>query len=116
MTIEPVYGSGRGLALPVQSELPVARASVSNNKERSIEEKRPDFSDFTNRVAEAQRNLNVMHAMDLHFSVHEASGQTIVRVIDETTGEVVREIPSTEMLNLAAKLDEMIGLIFDQKG
>ena len=57
-----------------------------------------------------------MHAMDLHFSVHEASGQTIVRVVDETTGEVVREIPSTEMLNLAAKLDEMIGLIFDQKG
>jgi flagellar protein FlaG len=116
MTIEPVYGSGRGLALPVQAEPPVARISVSNSSESSVEKAKPDLSDITNRVADAQRNLNVMHAMNLHFSIHEASGQTIVRVVDEATGEVIREIPSSEMLNLAAKLDEMIGLIFDQKG
>jgi len=116
MSIEPVYGSGKSVVLPVQTEVPVARIPVSNSRESSIEEKKPNFSDIANRVADAQRNLNVMHAMDLNFSVHEASGQTIVRVIDETTGEVIREIPSSEMLNLAAKLDEMIGLIFDQKG
>ncbi|UCH01215.1 MAG: flagellar protein FlaG, partial [Deltaproteobacteria bacterium] len=38
------------------------------------------------------------------------------RVMEGSTGEVIREIPPVEILNLAAKLDEMVGLIFDQRG
>jgi flagellar protein FlaG len=40
----------------------------------------------------------------------------MVTVVDESTGKVVREIPSQELLDLAAKIDEMVGMIFDQKG
>jgi uncharacterized FlaG/YvyC family protein len=40
----------------------------------------------------------------------------MVKVMDGSTGQTIREIPPTEVLNLAARLDEMIGLIFDQKG
>ena len=30
--------------------------------------------------------------------------------------EIIREIPSGEFLNLSAKLDEMFGILFDQRG
>ncbi len=54
--------------------------------------------------------------VDLQFSVHEASGQVVVVVREESTGKVIREIPSTEVLNLAAKFDDMVGMLLDKKG
>lgn len=41
---------------------------------------------------------------DLEFSVDEGSGATVVRVIDRTTREVVRQIPSDVALSLARNL------------
>lgn len=40
----------------------------------------------------------------LQFSVDKASGQTIVRVLDATTKEVIRQIPSEEFLAIAERL------------
>jgi flagellar protein FlaG len=78
--------------------------------------KRADLPDLEELAADVQKNLNIMHNVDLQFSVHKASGQIMVTVIDESTGKVVREIPPSEILELAAKMDEMVGMIFDQKG
>jgi uncharacterized FlaG/YvyC family protein len=63
-----------------------------------------------------QSSLNMIHNVDLQFTVHEASGRVMVTVKDATTGKVIREVPPSDILNLASKLDEMIGLIFDEKG
>lgn len=40
----------------------------------------------------------------LQFSVDKASGQTVVRVLDATTKEVIRQIPSEEFLAIAERL------------
>lgn len=40
----------------------------------------------------------------LNFQIHEASGRTIVRVVNPETDEVIRQIPSEEVLNLAAAI------------
>jgi flagellar protein FlaG len=58
----------------------------------------------------------MIHEVDLQFSVHEASGEIMVRVLKESTGEVIREIPPSEMLDLAARLGEMVETLFDQTG
>ena len=63
-----------------------------------------------------QRCLNVIQNVDLEFSVHEASGRVMVIVKEASTGQVIREVPPSDILNLAAKMDEMIGLIFDERG
>jgi hypothetical protein len=34
----------------------------------------------------------------------------------EFTGEAIREIPAFEVLDLAANLGEMVGIVFDQEG
>jgi flagellar protein FlaG len=44
---------------------------------------------------------------ELNFSVDEELGRTIVTVIDEYTGDVIRQIPSEDMLELAKSLAEI---------
>jgi flagellar protein FlaG len=51
----------------------------------------------------------------LQFSVFEETGQTVVRVVDKDTGELVRQIPTKELLELAARLEDMMGILFDKQ-
>ncbi len=58
-----------------------------------------------NRFLESsQRNLN--------FRVDEASGRTVITVVNPETNEIVRQIPPEELLTLARTLREA-GLLFD---
>jgi flagellar protein FlaG len=52
---------------------------------------------------------------DLEFSLDEASGMRVVRVIDRSTKELIRQIPSQEALTIAAALDKLQGLLIRQK-
>jgi flagellar protein FlaG len=54
-------------------------------------------------------------AQNLEFSVDNDTGQTIVKVIDRQTEEVLRQIPSEEMLQIAKALDQLRGVLVNQK-
>ena len=47
----------------------------------------------------------------LAFSVDEDSGSAIVKVMDINSGEIIRQIPSDEALELAQKLQDVKGLL-----
>ena len=113
MLVEPINISGKGLAPPAQER---ASTEAEAPREDAKVEKVPDPSGLTELLSDVQKNLNMIHDLDLQFTVHEATGKTMVKVMDGSTGRVIREIPPSEVLNLAARLDDMIGLIFDQKG
>jgi flagellar protein FlaG len=51
---------------------------------------------------------------NLNFRVDDATGQTVVTVRDATTGDVIRQIPSEEVLRLARSLGESSAALFDQ--
>ncbi len=51
----------------------------------------------------------------LSFSVDEATGKTVIRVIDDGTKQVIRQIPSEEVLKVAARITELLGVLFDEK-
>lgn len=67
----------------------------------------PDISAAVRRLnelmAERQRNLT--------FHVDEASGRTVITVLDATTSKIVRQIPSEEVLALARALELERGLL-----
>jgi flagellar protein FlaG len=50
----------------------------------------------------------------LSFSVNEKLGQVVVKVIDNDTDKVVREIPPSELQRVYERIREAIGLLFDQ--
>lgn len=45
---------------------------------------------------------------DLNFSVDEATGRVVVKVINSTTDEVIRQIPSEEMLAISRHILESL--------
>ncbi|MCK4818643.1 flagellar protein FlaG [bacterium] len=116
MRVEPITASVKSEAPAVQARLPAEQATNQKDKEVQQPVKRENLPDLEELAADVLKNLNIMHNVDLRFSVHKASGQMMITVIDESTGKVIREIPSSEILELAAKMDEMVGMIFDQKG
>lgn len=52
---------------------------------------------------------------ELKYSVHEKTKEIIVKVINTDTGDVVREIPSEKILNLVARLQELVGIFVNEK-
>ena len=51
----------------------------------------------------------------LEFSVDGSSGKTVVKIVDTGTKEVIRQIPSEEMIAIAKALDGIKGLLVRQK-
>lgn len=52
---------------------------------------------------------------DINFTVDNASGVEVVKVIDRQTQEVIRQIPSKEAIQLAQALDKLQGLFIKDK-
>lgn len=51
---------------------------------------------------------------NLEFSVDHDTGQLVVKITDRATKEVIRQVPSQEMLALAKALDSIKGLFVKQ--
>ncbi|MBL8422355.1 MAG: flagellar protein FlaG [Candidatus Accumulibacter phosphatis] len=51
---------------------------------------------------------------NLEFSVNDDTGQLVVKIIDRATKEVIRQMPSEEMLAIAKTLDSIKGLFVKQ--
>jgi len=66
-------------------------------------------------LMELEQDIETLHNIGLQFSMHDETGRTMIKIMDKNTEKLIREIPSEEVLNLAAKIEEMIGILFDRK-
>lgn len=76
---------------------------------------RPISSDQLNAAVKAANDFVSMINDSVQFSIDDATGKTIIKVIDKSTEEVLRQIPSEEMLAIAKALDDIKGLLVRQK-
>ncbi|HNV70725.1 MAG TPA: flagellar protein FlaG [Candidatus Ozemobacteraceae bacterium] len=51
----------------------------------------------------------------LKFQIHEETNTMMVAVVDTNTNKVIREIPPKEILDMFARMQDYLGLIFDKK-
>ena len=84
-------------------EMPAATQNVQTSREQ-LKEAIKATNDFVSLVNNA-----------VEFSLDDDTGITVVKVIDKNTKEVVRQIPSEEMLAIAKALDTVQGLLVRQK-
>ena len=68
------------------------------------------------RVEEIQKRLDSMGS-SLVFGLHmdEKSESIVIQLTDGTSGELIRQFPPEELLELQAKLDDLVGILFDKK-
>jgi flagellar protein FlaG len=54
-------------------------------------------------------------AFSVRFEMHAKTRQLVARVVDSESGEVIRQLPPEEMLELAARLEELSGNIVNAR-
>lgn len=115
MTVPPLSGpSPAGLATaeptvaarpPIQAPPPVAPATPTPAPPALV------LSEVVERARATVRDV----ASNLEFSVDNDTGKTVVRVVDASTQELIRQIPSEEMLSIARNMDRLEGLLIKSK-
>lgn len=101
-TAAPVAGRSPAAALETVDAVKAKEAAPSK---REVEE------------AVAKLNQSVQsRAQSLEFSIDDDSHRTIVKVIDQSTKEVLRQIPTPEALQIAKSIDARSGgFLVDQE-
>jgi flagellar protein FlaG len=65
-------------------------------------------------AAEIQQFVQSM-GRNLSFSVDETTGYNVVRVVNPSTGELVRQLPSEELLKIARDFQRLNNVLVSQK-
>ncbi|WP_022664681.1 flagellar protein FlaG [Desulfospira joergensenii] len=118
-TINPVSGAGKmaDTALP-QTAIPKndAETDYTAKKDRKPNERGLSFQDAKD-IAEGMNGLmDVLNHTSIGFSIREElNHQIVVEIKDRETDELIRQIPAEELLAIKEKMEEVTGLIFDQK-
>ncbi|MCO5098000.1 MAG: flagellar protein FlaG [Rhodocyclaceae bacterium] len=75
---------------------------------------RPDREQVQEVARQLQRVAEPV-AQNLQFTVDGETGKTVIRVVDSTTKEVIRQIPNEEVLAIARAMDRLQGLLLKGK-
>ena len=103
-----------GKILPVQTVSPGKNPSENGNKlptEEAIAERVVQLEEAANaeKLDDVVREINQSEQVtrrEIHFSIDEDSGHTVIKVMDLSTQEVIRQMPNEEALQFARKLGE----------
>lgn len=95
-------GGNKGQVLSESLE-PILEKKVSIGEQQLIE-----VIEHANKVLRGS-------SRSFKFSIHEETKEIMVKVIDNETQEVIREIPPEKILDMVAKMWELVGLFVDDK-
>lgn len=94
--------SSVGRAVQTQPASQAQNVSKAEQLQKQNEALREELDDAVSQLNDHVQNVQ----RDLQFEVDNDSGQTIVRVVDQQTKEVVRQMPDEVALRLAEKLQQ----------
>lgn len=107
-------------AKQVASESTSTASEVSSTPEQFLSDSaqttnsQPSREQINQAMQEVQKALP-SQARDLQFSIDNDTGRTVVKVVDPVTQDIIRQIPSEELLAITKAIDEFTGLLTKQK-
>ena len=104
---------------PRKNEAELEELQRDHLEEREHSSQDRDFTDPSlEDIAEHVDNLNeLVRTFDkgFEFQVHEKSDEYYVQVVDLVEDEIIREIPPEQIMDIMARIDNMIGVIVDER-
>lgn len=89
---------------------PATAGEASNTGKNSDAAGQVSSEELMQAVAEMNQHFQNVQR-NIHFSVDDDTGTTVVKVIESDTEEVIRQIPSEEVLTLSKYIEESAGRI-----
>lgn len=99
------------IEVPKLQDTKLLSAQLEENVYDSKEEHREQLDNAIEKLNKTAKLFN----RSLKFTVHEATNRTMISVIDTDTDKVIREIPEEKVLDMVAKMQECLGIIFDKE-
>ena len=99
-------------AAPAVGAKPAGEAAAAAPATTQSAARSDDVRRAANQVNEA---LKGTASSDLQFSVEGENKEVVVRVVDAQTKELIRQIPSEQMVAISAAMDNLSGLLIQQK-
>jgi flagellar protein FlaG len=115
MAIEPLSNVAGAVATGVSAQSrPTGRTDSATAFDQTAPAPAVDVGQVRHAVETINRHLNAA-AQNLRFSVDDATGKMVVRVVDTNTGEVIRQVPNEEVLAISRSIDRLQGVLFHQQ-
>ena len=133
MDVETISKSGTGYSSPepvktykaepvkMETEHAVPTAAQSRttgsqkenaNESEGKKEHAPSVATIVDAVNNANRHMDHTRC---EYSYHKETNRISIKVIDDKTDEVIREIPPEKSLEMLQKMWEMAGILVDEK-
>lgn len=106
----PVASSAVSSTAPRRSQAPAVQDQTPPADSGRAET--PDLKDLTEAIERIQESVDLQNR-SLQFKLDAPNDSVQILVIDRETEEVIREIPPTEVLKVAERIRETLGLVFD---
>jgi len=113
VSVDPVMtdNTGVGSVAISQAPAPQVKNDLPTNSlqkvTRSTEEIKKDLDAVNDQLKAMNRSIQ--------FSIDNTTNEVIVKIVDQNTGEVIRQIPPENMVKIRDSLANMTGLIVEKK-
>lgn len=96
------------------AQLPATLAAPPRPSGAQTTPKAPSLEQIKQAIEIANKALQAV-ASNLEFTQDASTGRTVIRIVDATTQQVIRQYPTEEMLAIAHGLDRMRGLLLEDE-
>jgi flagellar protein FlaG len=103
---------------------PLIKDAPSNNQSEKVNLIEPNFQlnekslishEQLQAAVDRINQSNAASKRNVLFQVDSISGKDIVKVTSKQSGEIIRQLPSEELIKFAQNLEYVMGMIFDNK-
>lgn len=104
-----------------QKQIQVIQESADSNATGDKSKSGNDFADSSRQESVDESKIEEVNvkmrqlSLGVSFELTE-DAENIVKVVDQETGDIVRQIPSEEFLEMSKRLDDIFGELSDLKG
>ncbi len=93
---------------------PTQSISASGESKQAANESQNIETEVTKAISQIQIMMDLRNR-SVSFTRDQETGTDIIKVIDDNTGDTIRQLPSEELLTFMKNLTRMLGTFLDEK-
>ena len=75
----------------------------------------PSAEDLKAAAAKVSQAMAIQSPDEMEFAIDKGTGKSVVRILDGSTGKLIQQFPSEQMLEIAQSIGSVHGLLLNQK-
>jgi len=94
--------------------IPENKKIMDNNGDNNTAKNPINEKDLDKAIDKVNKFLedNKTHA---EYEIHDKFRDLMIKIVDDKTGQVIQELPPKKILDMVAKMCELVGVLFDKK-